>query len=294
MEERWRRETAGEGAVAGTGLRLTTPRSHCLRCRQPIPWHGLIPLAGFALLGGRCASCARRDSRPLPAHRAPVRSGDGMLRLAVRGRLADRRSMRADLGAHRSRVHRSRVPAPPRHDHPPHALVGPRVQPGRGVSRDAAGGGAGGNDRLRGALDRAARLPTRPRPGRPRLGRPQDDGDARCLARLVGAAADRLPSPRSEAWRRDSREAAPSPSGHGSPSPAGLPWSTRKRAGTRCDCCSRERPEPPTSQSFFGLRRWPRRTYRHPDPARVRAAVRRARIPGEAAPRTNETCPKPP
>ena len=57
LEERWRREAAGEATDAGAGLRLTTPRSHCPMCRRPIPWHGLIPLAGFAILGGRCARC---------------------------------------------------------------------------------------------------------------------------------------------------------------------------------------------------------------------------------------------
>ena len=58
LEESWRRQAAG---VAGPSLSIATslasPRSHCPRCRQPIPWHGLIPLIGFVLLAGRCARC---------------------------------------------------------------------------------------------------------------------------------------------------------------------------------------------------------------------------------------------
>ena len=59
MEDEWRRESTEDGAGhhASSGLTLATPRSHCPRCRQSIPWHGLIPLAGFALLRGRCARC---------------------------------------------------------------------------------------------------------------------------------------------------------------------------------------------------------------------------------------------
>lgn len=60
MEDEWRRQSDGDGAAgrhAPSGLTLAAPRSHCPRCRRPIPWRGLIPLAGFALLGGRCAHC---------------------------------------------------------------------------------------------------------------------------------------------------------------------------------------------------------------------------------------------
>ena len=59
LEEEWRRALAGEPDDGPDSKRfgLARPRSHCPACRQPIPWHGLIPLAGFALLGGRCARC---------------------------------------------------------------------------------------------------------------------------------------------------------------------------------------------------------------------------------------------
>ena len=59
LEEAWRRESEGLDAGPRTSgaLALATTRSRCPRCRQTIPWHGLIPLAGFALLGGRCARC---------------------------------------------------------------------------------------------------------------------------------------------------------------------------------------------------------------------------------------------
>lgn len=59
LEEQWERESAG-GCTTGDsskGLTLATPRSHCPQCRRSIPWYGLVPLVGFALLGGRCARC---------------------------------------------------------------------------------------------------------------------------------------------------------------------------------------------------------------------------------------------
>ena len=59
LEDEWRRQAAGEpaGHPRADALGLASPRSHCPQCRSPIPWHGLIPLAGFALLKGRCARC---------------------------------------------------------------------------------------------------------------------------------------------------------------------------------------------------------------------------------------------
>ena len=59
LQDEWRRQSTGDGTDRrpSAGLTLATPRSHCPRCRQSIPWYGLIPLAGFALLGGRCARC---------------------------------------------------------------------------------------------------------------------------------------------------------------------------------------------------------------------------------------------
>lgn len=65
MEDEWRRQPAEDagGGHGSSGLTLAAPRSHCPRCRRPIPWYGLVPLAGFALLRGRCARC--RASIPL-------------------------------------------------------------------------------------------------------------------------------------------------------------------------------------------------------------------------------------
>lgn len=59
LEAQWRRRSAGDDASpdAPSHPGIAAPRSHCPRCREPIPWHGLIPLAGFVLLGGRCARC---------------------------------------------------------------------------------------------------------------------------------------------------------------------------------------------------------------------------------------------
>ena len=59
LEEQWSRESANDEAGRGrsSGLTLATPGSHCPACGRSIPWYGLVPLAGFALLGGRCARC---------------------------------------------------------------------------------------------------------------------------------------------------------------------------------------------------------------------------------------------
>lgn len=60
LEDEWRRQSTGDdrpGRASPNGLTLAAPRSHCPRCRRSIPWYGLIPLAGFVLLGGRCARC---------------------------------------------------------------------------------------------------------------------------------------------------------------------------------------------------------------------------------------------
>ena len=59
LEEQWRRQSAeaGAGPRPRRDLSLASPRSHCPRCRQTIPWYGLVPVVGFALLRGRCARC---------------------------------------------------------------------------------------------------------------------------------------------------------------------------------------------------------------------------------------------
>ena len=42
-------------------------RSRCEYCAAPIPWYGLIPVAGYFLLRGRCHNCSRRISPRFPA-----------------------------------------------------------------------------------------------------------------------------------------------------------------------------------------------------------------------------------
>ena len=59
LEAEWRRRSAGDAAVCGQAVEpgLATPRSRCPRCGESIPWYGLVPIAGFVLLRGRCARC---------------------------------------------------------------------------------------------------------------------------------------------------------------------------------------------------------------------------------------------
>lgn len=44
--------------------------SRCEACSAHVPWYGLIPVAGFFLLRGRCAACTRPISRRLPVFEA--------------------------------------------------------------------------------------------------------------------------------------------------------------------------------------------------------------------------------
>jgi leader peptidase (prepilin peptidase) / N-methyltransferase len=45
---------------------IVTPRSHCPRCGHPIRWYDNIPLASYAILGGRCRDCRVRISPIYP------------------------------------------------------------------------------------------------------------------------------------------------------------------------------------------------------------------------------------
>ncbi|MBU1853997.1 MAG: prepilin peptidase, partial [Candidatus Omnitrophica bacterium] len=38
------------------------PRSRCVSCKKPIPWHDNIPFLSYILLGGKCRSCKNKIS----------------------------------------------------------------------------------------------------------------------------------------------------------------------------------------------------------------------------------------
>ncbi|WP_348762043.1 A24 family peptidase [uncultured Salinisphaera sp.] len=71
MEARWAAELADatgdlHAAPVDAGLSLAFPGSHCPHCRTPIRYRHNLPLIGYLLLGGRCASCRARISPLYP------------------------------------------------------------------------------------------------------------------------------------------------------------------------------------------------------------------------------------
>jgi leader peptidase (prepilin peptidase)/N-methyltransferase len=48
------------------GRSVVKPRSHCVRCRKPIPWYDNIPVVSYMLLRGRCRYCGRHISARYP------------------------------------------------------------------------------------------------------------------------------------------------------------------------------------------------------------------------------------
>src|SRR5437016_11527571 len=48
------------------GLSVSTPRSHCPKCKRLIPWYDNIPILSYILLRGRCRRCDKRISGRYP------------------------------------------------------------------------------------------------------------------------------------------------------------------------------------------------------------------------------------
>ncbi len=68
-----------DDAYRGRPRAMLATRSRCPRCRAPVSFLGLVPLAGFAYLRGKCAQCEESIPWAYPAAEA----GYGLLALLV-------------------------------------------------------------------------------------------------------------------------------------------------------------------------------------------------------------------
>ena len=70
MQREWELEAAdilGQQPKAQTPFSLTTPPSHCPKCKSPVrPWQNM-PIISWLLLGGKCANCKTPISKRYPS-----------------------------------------------------------------------------------------------------------------------------------------------------------------------------------------------------------------------------------
>ena len=48
------------------GISISKPRSHCPKCKKPIPWYDNIPILSFVFLRARCRNCGKKISARYP------------------------------------------------------------------------------------------------------------------------------------------------------------------------------------------------------------------------------------
>jgi leader peptidase (prepilin peptidase) / N-methyltransferase len=48
------------------GISISTPRSHCPKCKRLISWYDNIPILSYLILGGRCRRCKKKFSARYP------------------------------------------------------------------------------------------------------------------------------------------------------------------------------------------------------------------------------------